>query len=191
MLENLKIGTVVEFKSGRQEIFVGYETPFIYVFYAYSPDMLKTFDINKQIRYLIGFEKQESFILKKQLDANRLKAWYIKASMTNKYLPKLKEHSITPKQVKTFDEIEVFDMFLSDMDVYCYLGKSFSNEIICYHTGQITQKEDLLLNNTTLRSDRLVTIDVNKLSKDYLYKIQHLTDEQIKGMLNLRYGELL
>ena len=68
MYEKLKVGTVVEFKEyDKQYVFVGYESPFILIFYLYSPDMLKSFDLDKQERLLLGFEKEYPY---KAIDSN-------------------------------------------------------------------------------------------------------------------------
>lgn len=196
MYEKLKVGTVIEFKdTERQEIFVGYENPFVLVFYDYSPDMLKTFDLAKQTRYIIGFEEVEPFKLKKQLDEKRLKAWYLKNRMLNKQLPALYDSGLdSVKRIKEFKELEVFDMFLVDTVLYAYLGNTFDDDYICYYLGSVSDKADvLLLRNCALRSDRLRVVrekDIEK-SSGFLYFVQHLTEEQIKGMQGLRYGDLL
>ena len=116
MYEKLKVGTVVEFKEyDKQYVFIGYESPFILIFYLYSPDMLKSFDLDKQERLLLGFEKEYPYRLKKQLDEKRLKAWYIKSRMTHSFLPMLKDNGLNSiKEVKDFSEINVFDLFLLD-----------------------------------------------------------------------------
>lgn len=197
MYEKLKVGTVIEFKEdGKQYIFVGYESPFILIFYLYSPDMLKSFDLDKQARLLIGFEKAYPYRLKKQLDEKRLKAWYIKSRMTHSFLPMLKDNGLDSiKEVKDFSEIHVFDLFLVDYTMFVYVGKTFKDEYICYRTGEIDKyKQDvLMLENCNLTTQKLCVLTEKqiKANKDYLYFIKHLTSEQIKGMQGLRYGELL
>ena len=123
MYEKLKVGTVIEFKEyDKQYVFIGYESPFILIFYLYSPDMLKSFDLDKQERLLLGFEKEYPYRLKKQLDEKRLKAWYIKSRMTHSFLPMLKDSGLDSiKEVKNFSEINVFDLFLLLILLYFYL----------------------------------------------------------------------
>lgn len=196
MYEKLKVGTVIEFKEdGKQFIFVGYENPFVLIFYLYSSDMLKTFDLDKQSRLLVGFEKVFPFRLKKQLDDKRLKAWYLKSRMTHSFLPLLQDNGLgSIKEVKDFSEIKVFDMFLLDYDVYVYLGKTFSDDYICYCTGTVAQDiKAVMLENCRLTTQKLCVLTDKKIEeqKEYLYFVKHLTDEQIKGMQGLRYGELL
>lgn len=196
MYEKLKVGTVIEFKEdGKQFIFVGYENPFVLIFYLYSSDMLKTFDLDKQSRLLVGFEKVFSFRLKKQLDDKRLKAWYLKSRMTHSFLPPLQDNGLgSIKEVEDFSEIKVFDMFLLDYDVYVYLGKTFSDDYICYCTGTVAQDiKAVMLENCRLTTQKLCVLTDKKIEeqKEYLYFVKHLTDEQIKGMQGLRYGELL
>lgn len=196
MYEKLKVGTVIEFKEdGKQFIFVGYENPFVLIFYLYSSDMLKTFDLDKQARLLVGFEKLFPFRLKKQLDDKRLKAWYLKSRMTHSFLPHLQDKGLDSiKEVKDFSEIKVFDMFLLDDDVYVYLGKTFSDDYICYCTGTVAQDiKAVMLENCRLTTQKLCVLTEKKIEeqKEYLYFVKHLTDEQIKGMQGLRYGELL
>ena len=197
MYEKLKVGTVIEFKEdGKQFIFVGYESPFILIFYLYSPDMLKSFDLDKQERLLLGFEKEYPYRLKKQLDEKRLKAWYIKSRMTHSFLPMLKDSGLDSiKEVKNFSEINVFDLFLLDYEVYVYLGMTFQNEYICYCTGKIDRdKQDvIMLESCNLTTQKLCILTEQQIkeNKEYLYFIKHLTSEQIKGMQGLRYGELL
>lgn len=196
MYEKLKVGTVIEFKEdGKQFIFVGYENPFVLIFYLYSSDMLKTFDLDKQSRLLVGFEKVFPFRLKKQLDDKRLKAWYLKSRMTHSFLPPLQDKGLDSiKEVKDFSEIKVFDMFLLDYDVYVYLGKTFSDDYICYCTGTVAQDiKAVMLENCRLTTQKLCVLTDKKIEeqKEYLYFVKHLTDEQIKGMQGLRYGELL
>lgn len=196
MYEKLKVGTVIEFKEdGKQFIFVGYENPFVLIFYLYSSDMLKTFDLDKQSRLLVGFEKVFPFRLKKQLDDKRLKAWYLKSRMTHSFLPPLQDNGLgSIKEVKDFSEINVFDMFLLDDDVYVYLGKTFSDDYICYCTGTVAQDiKAVMLENCRLTTQKLCVLTDKKIEeqKEYLYFVKHLTDEQIKGMQGLRYGELL
>ena len=197
MYEKLKVGTVIEFKEdGKQFIFVGYESPFILIFYLYSPDMLKSFDLDKQARLLLGFEKEYPYRLKKQLDEKRLKAWYIKSRMTHSFLPMLKDNGLDSiKEVKNFSEINVFDLFLLDYEVYVYLGMTFQNEYICYCTGKIDRdKQDvIMLESCNLTTQKLCILTEEQIrdNKEYLYFIKHLTKEQIKGMKELRYEDLL
>ena len=197
MYEKLKVGTVIEFKEdGKQFIFVGYESPFILIFYLYSPDMLKSFDLDKQERLLLGFEKEYPYRLKKQLDEKRLKAWYIKSRMTHSFLPMLKDNGLDSiKEVKDFSEINVFDLFLLDCEVYVYLGMTFQNEYICYCTGKIDRdKQDvIMLESCNLTTQKLCILTEEQIrdNKEYLYFIKHLTKEQIKGMKELRYEDLL
>ena len=197
MYEKLKVGTVIEFKEdGKQFIFVGYESPFILIFYLYSPDMLKSFDLDKQERLLLGFEKEYPYRLKKQLDEKRLKAWYIKSRMTHSFLPMLKDSGLDSiKEVKDFSEINVFDLFLLDYEVYVYLGMTFKNEYICYCTGKIDRdKQDvIMLESCNLTTQKLCILTEQQIkeNKEYMYFIKHLTSEQINGMQGLRYGESL
>ena len=197
MYEKLKVGTVVEFKEyDKQYVFIGYESPFILIFYLYSPDMLKSFDLDKQERLLLGFEKEYPYRLKKQLDEKRLKAWYIKSRMTHSFLPMLKDNGLNSiKEVKDFSEINVFDLFLLDYEVYVYLGMTFQNEYICYCTGKIGRdKQDVIMLescNITTQKLCILTEQQIKENKEYLYFIKHLTKEQIKGMKELRYEDLL
>lgn len=195
MYEKLKVGTVIEFKDDEEQyIFVGYENPFVLIFYAYSSDMLNSFDLDKQVRFLLGFEKEYPYRLKKQLDKKLVKAWYIKSRMTYSFLPMLKDNGLASIKEVKFSELNVFDLFLLDYNMYVYLGGTF-DEYTCYCTGEIgiDKKEVLLLENCNLTTYRLciLTEEQIKDNKEHLYFIQHLTDEQIKGMKDLDYNGLL
>ena len=144
----------------------------------------------------LKFEKEYPYRLKKQLDEKRLKAWYIKSRMTHSFLPMLKDNGLNSiKEVKDFSEINVFDLFLLDYEVYVYLGMTFQNEYICYCTGKIDRdKQDvIMLESCNLTTQKLCILTEQQIkeNKEYLYFIKHLTKEQIKGMQGLRYGELL
>lgn len=195
MYEKLKVGTVIELKEdGKQYLFVGYESPFVLIFYAYSSDMLNYFDLDKQVRFLLGFEKDYPYRLKKQLDEKLVKAWYIKSRMTHSFLPMLKDNGLASIKEVKFSELNVFDMFLLGYDMYVYLDCTL-NVYTCYCTGEIgiAQKEVLLLENCNLTTYRLciLTEEQIKDNKEYLYFIQHLTDEQINCMKGLMYDGVL
>ena len=113
MYEKLKVGTVVEFKEyDKQYVFVGYESPFILIFYLYSPDMLESFDLQKQVRFLLGFEKRFHIMFQKQLNVEIVKAWYLRSRLIHRSLPMLQDNLWSSiKDVKNFSEINVFDMF--------------------------------------------------------------------------------
>ena len=111
MYEKLKVGTVVEFKEyDKQYVFVGYESPFILIFYLYSPDMLESFDLQKQVRFLLGFEKRFHIMFQKQLNVEIVKAWYLRSRLIHRSLPMLQDNLWSSiKDVKNFSEINVFD----------------------------------------------------------------------------------
>ena len=198
MYEKLKVGTVVEFKEyGKQYVFVGYESPFILIFYLYSSDMFESFDLQKQVRFLLGFEKRFHIMFQKQLNVEIVKAWYLRSRLIHRSLPMLQDNlwgSI--KDVKNFSEINVFDMFYLNEDVYVYLDEAFG-EYTCYYTGRIgmNTKEALLLESSSCNftANRLCILTEEQIrdNKEYLYFIKHLTKEQIKGMKELRYEDLL
>ena len=198
MYEKLKVGTVVEFKEyGKQYVFVGYESPFILIFYLYSPDMLESFDLQKQVRFLLGFEKQFHIMFQKQLNVEIVKAWYLRSRLIHRSLPMLQDNLWSSiKDVKNFSEINVFDMFYLNEDVYVYLDEAFG-EYTCYYTGRIgmVTKEALLLESSSCNftANRLCILTEQQIkeNKEYLYFIKHLTKEQIKGMKELRYEDLL
>lgn len=126
MYEKLKVGTVVEFKEyGKQYMFVGYESPFILIFYLYSSDMFESFDLHKQVRFLLGFDKRFHIMFKKQLNAEIVKAWHLRSRMMYRSLPILQDNLCGIKEVKNFSEINVFDMFLLNEEVYVYLDRTF------------------------------------------------------------------
>lgn len=198
MYEKLKVGTVIEFKEdGKQFIFVGYESPFILIFYLYSPDMLESFDLQKQVRFLLGFEKRFHIMFQKQLNVEIVKAWYLRSRLIHRSLPMLQDNLWSSiKDVKNFSEINVFDMFYLNEDVYVYLDETFG-EYTCYYTGRIgmVTKEALLLESSSCNftANRLCILTDEQIrdNKEYLYFIKHLTKEQIKGMKELRYKDLL
>ena len=198
MYEKLKVGTVIEFKEdGKQYIFVGYESPFILIFYLYSPDMLESFDLQKQVRFLLGFEKRFHIMFQKQLNVEIIKAWYLRSRLIHRSLPMLQDNLWSSiKDVKNFSEINVFDMFYLNEDVYVYLDEAFG-EYTCYYTGRIgmVTKEALLLESSSCNftANRLCILTEQQIkeNKEYLYFIKHLTKEQIKGMKGLRYEDLL
>ena len=198
MYEKLKVGTVVKFKEyDKQYVFVGYESPFILIFYLYSPDMLESFDLQKQVRFLLGFEKRFHIMFQKQLNVETVKAWYLRSRLIHRSLPMLQDNLWSSiKDVKNFSEINVFDMFYLNEDVYVYLDEAFG-EYTCYYTGRIgmVTKEALLLESSSCNftANRLciLTEEQIKDNKEYLYFIKHLTKEQIKGMKELRYEDLL
>ena len=198
MYEKLKVGTVVEFKEyDKQYVFVGYESPFILIFYLYSSDMLESFDLQKQVRFLLGFEKRFHIMFQKQLNVEIVKAWYLRSRLIHRSLPMLQDNLWSSiKDVKNFSEINVFDMFYLNEDVYVYLDETFG-EYTCYYTGRIgmVTKEALLLesNSCNFTANRLCILTEEQIrdNKEYLYFIKHLTKEQIKGMKELRYGDLL
>ena len=199
MYEKLKVGTVIEFKEdGKQFIFVGYESPFILIFYLYSPDMLESFDLQKQVRFLLGFEKRFHIMFQKQLNGDIVKAWYLRSRLIHRSLPMLQDNLWSSiKDVKNFSEINVFDMFYLNEDVYVYLDEAFG-EYTCYYTGRIgmVTKEALLLESSSscnFTANRLCILTDEQIrdNKEYLYFIKHLTKEQIKGMKELRYEDLL
>ena len=198
MYENLKVGTVVEFKEyDKQYVFVGYESPFILIFYLYSPDMLESFDLQKQVRFLLGFEKRFHIMFKKQLNGDIVKAWYLRSRLIHRSLPMLQDNLWSSiKDVKNFSEINVFDMFYLNEDVYVYLDEAFG-EYTCYYTGRIgmVTKEALLLESSSCNftANRLCILTEQQIkeNKEYMYFIKHLTKEQIKGMKELRYKDLL
>ena len=198
MYEKLKVGTVVEFKEyDKQYVFVGYESPFILIFYLYSPDMLESFDLQKQVRFLLGFEKRFHIMFQKQLNVEIVKAWYLRSRLINRSIPMLQDNLWSSiKDVKNFSEINVFDMFYLNEDVYVYLDEAF-REYTCYYTGRIgmVTKEALLLESSSCNftANRLCILTEEQIrdNKEYLYFIKHLTKEQIKGMKELRYEDLL
>ena len=198
MYEKLKVGTVVEFKEyDKQYVFVGYESPFILIFYLYSPDMLESFDLQKQVRFLLGFEKRFHIMFQKQLNVEIVKAWYLRSRLIHRSLPMLQDNLWSSiKDVKNFSEINVFDMFYLNEDVYVYLDEAFG-EYTCYYTGRIgmVTKEALLLESSSCNftANRLCILTEEQIrdNKEYLYFIKHLTKEQIKGMKELRYEDLL
>lgn len=198
MYEKLKVGTVIEFKEdGKQFIFVGYESPFILIFYLYSSDMLESFDLQKQVRFLLGFEKRFHIMFQKQLNVEIVKAWYLRSRLIHRSLPMLQDNLWSSiKDVKNFSEINVFDMFYLNEDVYVYLDETFG-EYTCYYTGRIgmVTKEALLLESSSCNftANRLCILTEEQIrdNKEYLYFIKHLTKEQIKGMKELRYEDLL
>ena len=198
MYEKLKVGTVVEFKEyDKQYVFVGYESPFILIFYLYSPDMLESFDLQKQVRFLLGFEKRFHIMFQQQLNVEIVKAWYLRSRLIHSSLPMLQDNLWSSiKDVKNFSEINVFDMFYLNEDVYVYLDKTFG-EYTCYYTGRIgmNTKEALLLESSSCNftANRLCILTEEQIrdNKEYLYFIKHLTKEQIKGMKELRYEDLL
>lgn len=195
MYEKLKVGTVIEFKEdGKQYIFVGYESPFILIFYLYSSDMLESFDLQKQVRFLLGFEKRFHIMFQKQLNVEIVKAWYLRSRLIHRSLPMLQDNLWSSiKDVKNFSEINVFDL---NEDVYVYLDEAFG-EYTCYYTGRIgmVTKEALLLESSSCNftANRLCILTDEQIrdNKEYLYFIKHLTNEQIKGMKELRYEDLL
>lgn len=198
MYEKLKVGTVIEFKEdGKQYIFVGYESPFILIFYLYSPDMFESFDLQKQVRFLLGFEKRFHIMFQKQLNVEIVKAWYLRSRLIHRSLPMLQDNLWSSiKDVKNFSEINVFDMFYLNEDVYVYLDEAFG-EYTCYYTGRIgmVTKEALLLESSSCNftANRLCILTEQQIkeNKEYMYFIKHLTKEQIKGMKELRYEDLL
>ena len=198
MYEKLKVGTVVEFKEyDKQYVFVGYESPFILIFYLYSSDMLESFDLQKQVRFLLGFEKRFHIMFQKQLNVEIVKAWYLRSRLIHRSLPMLQDNlGSSIKDVKNFSEINVFDMFYLNEDVYVYLDEAFG-EYTCYYTGRIgmVTKEALLLESSSCNftANRLCILTEEQIrdNKEYLYFIKHLTKEQIKGMKELRYEDLL
>ena len=198
MYEKLKVGTVVEFKEyDKQYVFLGYESPFILIFYLYSSDMLESFDLQKQVRFLLGFEKRFHIMFKKQLNVEIVKAWYLRSRLIHRSLPMLQDNlGSSIKEVKNFSEINVFDMFYLNEDVYVYLDEAFG-EYTCYYTGRIgmVTKEALLLESSSCNftANRLCILTEEQIrdNKEYLYFIKHLTKEQIKGMKELRYEDLL
>ena len=198
MYEKLKVGTVVEFKEyDKQYVFIGYESPFILIFYLYSPDMLESFDLQKQVRFLLGFEKRFHIMFQKQLNVEIVKAWYLRSRLIHRSLPMLQDNLWSSiKDVKNFSEINVFDMFYLNEDVYVYLDETFG-EYTCYYTGRIgmVTKEALLLESSSCNftANRLCILTDEQIrdNKEYLYFIKHLTKEQIKGMKELRYKDLL
>ena len=198
MYEKLKVGTVVKFKEyDKQYVFVGYESPFILIFYLYSPDMLESFDLQKQVRFLLGFEKRFHIMFQKQLNVEIIKAWYLRSRLIHRSLPMLQDNLWSSiKDVKNFSEINVFDMFYLNEDVYVYLDEAFG-EYTCYYTGRIgmVTKEALLLESSSCNftANRLCILTEQQIkeNKEYLYFIKHLTKEQIKGMKGLRYEDLL
>ena len=198
MYEKLKVGTVVEFKEyDKQYVFVGYESPFILIFYLYSSDMLESFDLQKQVRFLLGFEKRFHIMFQKQLNVEIVKAWYLRSRLIHRSLPMLQDNLWSSiKDVKNFSEINVFDMFYLNEDVYVYLDEAFG-EYTCYYTGRIgmVTKEALLLESSSCNftANRLCILTEEQIrdNKEYLYFIKHLTKEQIKGMKELRYEDLL
>ena len=198
MYEKLKVGTVVEFKEyDKQYVFIGYESPFILIFYLYSPDMLESFDLQKQVRFLLGFEKRFHIMFQKQLNVEIVKAWYLRSRLIHRSLPMLQDNLWSSiKDVKNFSEINVFDMFYLNEDVYVYLDEAFG-EYTCYYTGRIgmVTKEALLLESSSCNftANRLCILTEEQIrdNKEYLYFIKNLTKEQIKGMQGLRYRDLL
>ena len=198
MYEKLKVGTVVDFKEyDKQYVFVGYESSFILIFYLYSSDMLESFDLQKQVRFLLGFEKRFHIMFQKQLNVEIVKAWYLRSRLIHSSLPMLQDNlGSSIKDVKRFSEINVFDMFYLNEDVYVYLDEAFG-EYTCYYTGRIgmVTKEVLLLESSSCNftANRLCILTEQQIrdNKEYLYFIKHLTKEQIKGMKELRYRDLL
>lgn len=196
MYEKLKVGTVVEFNEyDKQYVFVGYEIPFILIFYEYSSDMLESFDLHKQVRFLLGFEKRFHLMFQKQLDEKIVKARYLRSRLIHRSLPMLQDNLCgSIKDVKNFSEINVFDMFLLNEEVYVYLDETFGN-YTCYYAGRIgiDTKEALLLESCNLTANRLCILTEEQIreNKEYLYFIKHLTKEQIKGMKGLRYWDIM
>lgn len=187
MYEEIKVGTVIQTKD-IQLIFVGYENPYIMVFYEYSPDMLRSFSMNKQWRLCIGFEVSYPYVVKKQLDDKRLRAWYIKNQLVYN-LPTLSSVNKELEIMKPINilDLMVFDVFLSGVTLYIYLGKTFSDEYICYDLSEVTENTLRLVQNGNVSNNNVIV----RTSMEELYFVKHLDKKTIQILNKLHYGEYL
>lgn len=167
----MKVGTIIEI-DGVNLIFLGYENRYIYDFYEYSPDMLRGYDRSKIWRLSKGFTYKPV----KKLDATRLRAWMIKNKI-----------SLTEKaeKLKKIDEkeLKVYDVFLAGVDLYCYMGKTFSNHYIVLHKGTVEKEKRV---NQITKAD----IEVYESLEEIFY-VRRLTKEEVKELLKIPYGEAL
>lgn len=186
MYEEIKVGTVIQTRE-KQLILVGYVNEYVMLFYEYSPDMLRSYNREKEWFLGIGFESEYPYVIKKHLDAERLMAWYVKNQKLY-HLVSLKWCMPVLKDVKQIrlKDLDVFDIFLHGINLYIYLGKSFNNHYICYDLGEI----DKVRNTYNLEEGNVCVVGLNEGITD-LYYIRHITKELEDRLKFLPYGEHL